>query len=459
MSRPTVTLAALVTLSVLLPLRPAGAQEPAVDSLGAGELAPSPAAASGDRQLVDRVVAVVGDTSVLLSEVREQVLRMQQQGVRIPSDPVARDSLFRGALENVIQERMLLEAASDAGVQVPEAQVDQVVEDRFARMRSNFSSDQEFRNAVESTGQNMFQFRQMLRATARADLIIQRYRQQLMQEQELPSAQVTDEEVRAYFEQRAEGRQRPGAITFDRVMVVPGPDSAAADSARAIAERALEEIRAGEEFAVVARRYSDDPGSRDRGGELGWIRRGDVVPAFAAAAWAAPPGRAVGPVRSRFGYHVIQVENVRGGERNVRHLLVRPRIDDQDVSEARELAASLADSLRAGVDPDRLARRYGLPDEQVRFELRLDELQGRLGSAYADALSSPEEGEVVGPFEVQGAFDLPAFVLAEVLEYTPSGEYRLVDVQERIRENLLQQKQFARYLEELRNRIYVRVLL
>ena len=458
MTRSASTCLAAAALAAVV-LQPLAAQDPVADTLGGGDFAPVTAEDTGDRQLVDRVVAVVGDTSVLLSEVQEQILRLRQQGMPMPQDPVGRDSLFRSALESVIQERMLLEAAEEAGVQVPDAQVDQVVENRFAQMRSNFSSDREFRDAVESTGQNMFQFRQMLRATARADLTIQRYRQQLMQEGELPSAQVTEAEVRAYFEQRAQGRQRPGSITFDRVMIVPTPDSASADSARSVARTALEEVRGGESFAVVARRYSDDPGSRERGGDLGWIRRGDVVPAFANAAWVAPPGRAVGPVRSRFGYHVIEVENVRGGERKVRHVLVRPRIGDEDVREARELAESLADSLRAGADPDRLAREHGLPTEQVRFELRLDEIQGRLGDAYARALSDPSEGAVEGPFEVEGAFGLPTFVLLEVLEYTPSGEYRLEDVRETIRDNLLQQKQFARYLEQLRDRIYVRVLI
>lgn len=448
----------LVVLAlVALPVRPVGAQEPGRDSLGAA-LQP-PAGAPGDVQLVDRVVAVVGDTAVLLSEVQEQVLRMRQQGMQLPSDPAARDSVFRSALQSVVEERMLLEAAREAGVEVAGDQVEQVVDDRMSRMRSNFPSDEAFRSAVENTGQNMFQFRQMLRATARADLTIERFRQQLMESGDLPSANVTDREIRAFFEQRAEGRQRPGSITFDRVMLAPRPDSARADSAYRVAEEAIQEIRSGEDFSVAAHRYSDDPGSREQGGDLGWIRRSDVVPSFARAAWLAPAGRVVGPVPSRYGYHVIEVENVRGGERKVRHILVRPPIDDEDVQEARDLASSLADSLRAGADADRLARQHGLSEEQVRFELQLDEIQGRLGSAYARALSDPSEGEVVGPFEVDGSFDLPLFVVLEVLDYTPTGEYRLEDVRETIRENLLQQKQFAKYLDQLRNRIYVRILI
>ena len=443
-------LAALLAAFVLPPLAPHAAAQ---------QIGPA-AGGQGGPTVVDRVVAVVGDTSVLLTEVQEQLFRLRQQGMQIPEDPAGRDSVFEQALQGLIEERMILEAAKEAGVTVPEQRVDQVVENRFAQMRGRFPSDSAFRAAVEQTGQNMFQFRQMLRAQARSEILRSSFQQQLIQNGELPSATVSEEEIRAYFESRAAGQQRPGSVSFQRVMVVPEPDSAASDSAREVAQRALDEIRGGTDFAVAARRYSEDPGSREEGGDLGWIRRGDVVPRFADMAWAAPPGRAVGPIRTRFGWHVIQVENVRGGERKIRHILVRPPIGDAQVEEARELAASLADSLRAGKDADRLARQYGLPGEQVGFqEVRLDELRGRLGRAYEDALSGAlESGQVVGPFQVEGSFDLPSFVVVKVTDFIPSGEYRLADVREQIRENLLQQKQFRKYVDRLRDRMHVRIL-
>lgn len=444
-------LAAGALLAFLAPLA-----SPAISPAAAQQITP----ASGEGpSVVDRVVAVVGDTSVLMTEVQEQIFRQRQQGMQIPEDPAGRDSVFNQVLQGLIEERMILEAAKEAGITVPEERVTQVVEDRFSQMRGRFPSDSAFRAAVEETGQNMFQFRQMLRAQARAELLQTSYRQQLVQSGELPSATVTEEEIRAYFEQRAAGQRTPGSVSFQRVMVVPEPDSAASDSAREVAQEALDAVRGGTDFAVAARRYSDDPGSRDEGGDLGWVRRGDVVPRFADMAWAAPAGRAVGPIRTRFGWHVIQVENVRGGERKIRHILVRPEVDSTAVREAEELAASLADSLRAGEDADRLAREYGLPGEQVSFDqVRLDELRGRLGTTYEEHLSGVDEGDVVGPFRVEGSFDLPSFVVARVSDFIPSGEYRLDDVREQIRSNLMQQKQFRKYVDRLRERMHVRIL-
>lgn len=450
--RPRGPLLAAATLAALLLLPLVVPSDAAAQQIG-------PAGGGDGPAVVDRVVAVVGDTSVLLTEVQQQILRLQEQGMQVPDDPAGRDSVFQRALEGLIEERMLMEAAKEAGVSVPEQQLDQVVEDRFSQMRGRFPSDSAFRAAVERSGQNMFQFRQMLRGQARAEILQSNFRQQLMETGQMPAASVTEEEIRAYFEARAAGQETPGSVSFERVMVVPVPDSSVADSSREVAQRALEEIREGTDFEVAARRYSDDPGSREEGGDLGWIRRGDVVPRFADLAWAAPSGRAVGPVRTRFGWHLIQVDNVRGGERRIRHILVRPRIEDADVEEARELAASLADSLRDGEDADRMARDHGLPGEQVTFrQVRLDELRGRLGGAYEDALSGVEAGQVVGPFQVDGSFGLPTFVVVKVTDFIPSGEYRLDDVREQIRENLMQQKQFQKYVDRLRERMHVRIL-
>lgn len=446
---PAVAALAFVAAVLLGPLlQPLAAQQPQTGP------------AAGDARVVDRIVAVVGDTTIALSEIREEVLRMRQQGVELPDDPLARDSILQAVLGDLVDRTMMLEQAKRMGVNVSEDRVEQLADDRFSRYRSQFGSDQELRRAVESTGQNMFQFREMLRSQAWAELTLNRLRQRLISDNELPPASVGEEEIRAFFEQNAAGRRRPGSITLDRVMVAPRPDSAAADSARARAETALDEIRSGTPFEVAARRYSDDEDTREEGGDMGWVRRGDVIPAFGDAAWTAPPGRAVGPVETHLGYHVLRVDNVRGGERRLRQILVRPRLDDEDLEDARGRTEALADSLRAGANADRLAREHGLSGQDVRFEdVRLDEIRSRLGEAYADVLDGPSEGDVIGPVEVEGAYGVPLFAVVEVRSYTPTGEYRLEDVRDTIRERLMQQKQFDRYVEQLRDEMYVEILI
>lgn len=449
---------------------PLSAQEPELPpaDTAAGE-APDPltepalpgGTAEGDSlQLVDRVVAVVGDTAILLSEVRQEFVRLQAQGVEIPpAGTPQHDALADRILSAMIDRYLLLDQAKRADISVTDDEVERETERRFQQVRSNFPSPEAFQEAVEESGQNMFQYRQNLRAEARAEMLLQRFRGQLEAGGRMPPARVTEEEIAAYFEEHAARETRPATVSFHRLSVVPRPSEAAEDSALARARRALEEIRGGESFEVVARRYSEDPGSREEGGELGWLRRGDVVPAFGDAAWTARPGAAVGPVQTRFGWHIIRVENVRGGERNLRHILIRPEVGEERVEAARRLAEALADSLRAGSDPLRLAQRHPEAiEEDIRFDdVPVTEIGNRFPPEIGERLTAALPGEVVGPFESRGETGRPAFVVLELVRYRAAGRYELEDVRDTIRDRLRLDKQLERYLDELRRQTYVEV--
>lgn len=418
-------------------------------------------ATGGDSiQVVDRVVAVAGDSAILLSELQEQIFRLRQQGEKIPTDPVARDSLVKATLQDMIDRMLLVQRAQQEGVTVSDDQVQQAVQTQFDRIRSGFQSDEAFRQAVEQTGQNMYQYRQMLQQQARQELMLSRFRSQLVTDGGLPPAAVTDSAVRAYFDANSASARRPASISFERITLVPHPDSSAADSAIALAHKALDEIRSGTDFSVAAHRFSNDPGTRSQGGDMGWIRRSDVVPAFADVAWAAPPGRVVGPIETRFGFHIIKVQNIRGGEREISQILIRPDIDSTDVRKARERANAVADSLRSGDDARRLGREYGIRDQETHFEdIALTDVASRFGDAYAKAIGQPKSGEVIGPFPVTGAFDLSEFVVLKITDFKPAGPYRFEDVKDQIRENLVRAKQFQEYIAQLRRRMYVKIYL
>ncbi len=429
----------------------------------AQEGAEAPVASAPDSlELVDRVVAIVGDTAILLSELRQEFIRLEAQGVQLP--PVGsegREALSQRLLSAMIDRYLLLQQAKRSDISVSDDEVEQVTEQRFQEVRQNFPSQEAFQEAVERSGQNMFQYRQALRAEARAEILLDRFRRQVQRSGQLAPARVSEEEIVAYFGENAAGETRPASVSFHRLAVVPHPSEAAEDSAMARAQRALDEIRAGEPFEVVARRYSEDPGSREQGGELGWLRRNEVVPAFADVAWLARPGVAVGPVRTRFGWHVIRVENVRGGERNLRHILIRPEIGEEERASAREFAEALADSLRAGADARDLAQAHStVIEEDVVFEdVPVSELGQRFGAEVRQRLEGTLPGDVVGPFETRGDAGVPNFVVLEMIRYRAPGPYELDDVRESIRERLRAEKQLERYLEELRGQTYVQLLM
>ena len=126
---------------------------------------------------------------------------------------------------------------------------------------------------------------------------------------------VSEQTLRQYFEDhKAEFIAREERATRHILIAVPpGADEDAVAEARAKAQDVLEQLRAGGDFAALAKEYSDDPGSSETGGDLGWVERGVMVPAFEAAAFALAEGALSDLVRTDFGFHIIQVTDIRGG--------------------------------------------------------------------------------------------------------------------------------------------------
>lgn len=414
-------------------------------------------------QLVDRVAAIVGDTVVLLSEVQQEILRLQSQGAKLPPRGSADfQALVRQILSAMVDQLLLFQEAKRAGIEVQDDDADRLTEEYFQQRRSLFSSEDEFQKAVEATGQNMFQYRQSLRAQARAEIMLQRYQRSLQTSGKLPPVDVSEAEIRQYFQANASREVRPATVSLNRLVLAPEPSESALDSASEVLKKAAEEIlEDGEDFEVVARRYSQDPASRDQGGQLGWLRRNEVVPAFGDAAWYAAPGRIIGPVKTRFGLHLIKVQNVRGGERNLSHILVKPTITQADVELARQRAEALRDSLVAGVDAEHLKDQEGVLDEpEVRYNnVVMDQIAGRFGPEYRARLVQPRAGEVIGPFEVPGDAGVVNFAVVQVIDYRPEGQFQLDDVRDNIRQALRGQKQMAAYLDKLREETFIKILL
>ena len=238
---------------------------------------PPPGPAGDSLQLVDQIVAIVGDTAILRSELYQEFFRMQSQGATLP--PEGSEEWNRLALQVVsaaADRLLILQQAKRSDIVVSEEEVDAFAEQSFQQMRGNFNSDDEMQAAVEQSGMNLLQYRQMLRAEARAEILIRQFRGSLEASGQLPSVVVTEEEIVSYFNEAAASETRPATVSFNQLLIRPLPTPEARDSALAIADRALREIADGEDFAVVARRYSEDTATRDRGGELGWLRRGDA---------------------------------------------------------------------------------------------------------------------------------------------------------------------------------------
>src|SRR5690606_23714623 len=171
-----------------------------------------------------------------------------------------------------------------------------------------------------------------------------------------------------YLEQnRARLGARPATLVFEQVVVPTTATDSAQSAARMKADSVYALALAGEDFEQLARRFSEDPGTRERGGDLGFFREGDMVTEFSRTAFSLRPGQISPPVLTSFGYHIIKLERIRSAERQARHILIRPEISEEDSRRARALADSIIVQLRNGADIDSLIARYCDRDEQSRI--------------------------------------------------------------------------------------------
>ncbi len=165
---------------------------------------------------------------------------------------------------------------------------------------------------------------------------------------------VTDQQVQQYYQQHQKDFQVPEEVKVRHILIkVPtGADAKTDAAAKQKAEDLLKQIKAGGDFDALAKANSDDPGSKDQGGELGMIQRGVTVPAFEQAAFALQPGQISDVVKTQFGYHILKVE-----EKQTAHLkpleevkgqilatLTRQQESDQQAGYAQQLATEAAKS-------------------------------------------------------------------------------------------------------------------
>ena len=410
--------------------------------------------------VVDRIAAIVGDSVVPLSRVEEELNVYRQQGNTVPQDPEGRQALMREVLDNLIDEQLMVQAAlRDTTIVVSEQDVQVAVERAMREIRGQFASELEFRRQLEESNfGSPEEYRRWLTDQQRRELLRNQLLQRVRERGDLTPLAPNEKELRAFYEQsKAQLQRRPATVSFRQIVIRVEADSAATAAARTFADSLVRELRNGADFALLARRHSQDAGSKEQGGDLGWRRRGDFVPQFEAAAFRLKPGQISDPVRTVFGFHVIRVERSQPAEVQVRHILIQPTVTDADRARARERAETVAQRLLDGASFDSLATTYH--DYAGQEQLLIEGFpRAQLPPVYRDALQGAAIGDVIGPtfVEEQGR---AKFAVIRVTDTRPEGEYEFEDLRDQLRNTLAEQNAMERYLRTLRNAAHIEVRL
>lgn len=439
----------LASLLLVAAAATAGAQDSATV---AAEPAP------GQPIVLDRVVAVVGERAILFSDLQAAVNERRAAGLELPPDSAGQMEVARQVLAEMVDEELLVQKAQAAGVDIPPADLERTVDQQIRRVRAQFPSEGQYRTALQQSGLGTpEEYRRRVAEQVRRRALQEQYIGQLRGEGQLLRASVSEKDVAEAFEKNREALpKRPATIGFQQIVIAPQPSPAADSAARAKAESLLVEIRSGADFELIARRESMD-GSADVGGDLGWNRRGAMVPEFEFWMFRLAPGQLSPVFRTAFGWHIVRVDRVQPAEVRARHILIRPRIDSADVERARLRADSVTMLWRQGTAYDSLVASY---HDKAEERLVPDFELAQLPESYRTAFEGVQIGSVTEPFRIaREGGDLPKFVVARVTGRQEAGEYSVADLRERIREQLVYERSIARLIEQLKRETYVSVRL
>lgn len=409
-----------------------------------------------DSAPVDFIVAVAGNSVILNSQVAEEMFQQQSAGRVIPDDPESRAAIRREIVNDLVDVELAVQkAVQDTSIQVTPQEVASAVEQNIRNIRSRVPTESEYRAELEKAGfATPEEYRSWLTDQQRRILLHNKLIEKLRASGQLEPVSPTEEEMRAYFEQaRGQLGKRPATVSFQQIVVAPEPSAEALARALALADSIAVELRAGEDFATAARRFSEDPGSAEKGGDLGWFRREQMVPEFSEIAFKLKPGVVSYPVKSAFGYHIIQVQRVQPTEVQARHILIAPEVTQAEADSAEALAARIREAVIAGASFDSLQRRHH--DRAEEKDVAVVPLS-QLPAPYPTILAEADSGDVPPVLELPGIpGSFGKFVVIEVTGFTPEGDVRFEDVRDVIRQRLSQELSLSRFYDRLREASYV----
>ncbi len=404
------------------------------------------------QQLLDKVVAVVENEVILQSELRQYALNIAfQMRIDPRREPERFEQLERETLQNLINQKILLAKAEEDSIQVEDRQVDSVLEEQINRMIQQVGSEQKLE---EQLGMSISKLKRNFREEVRKNLRVEK-----LQQTKFAEIKITRREVEELYQAMKDSLpELKETVDISHILVSVKPGNTSEQRARERIAELLSRVKAGEDFADLCRRYSEDPGSAARGGEIGFMERGDFVPEFEEVAFLLEPGQFSDIVKSRYGFHIIQCLDRKGDKINVRHLLIRLEPTNVDEVETEKKAQEIRAMLNSPANEfEKLTKQYS-DDESTR------EQGGHLGLFETENLQLPEfkavidtlkPGEISQPFKTKYGW--------HILKLNSKQEPRPIDLRtdwERIEAyalNIKRQKQFQKWLEEIKKDVYVEV--
>jgi peptidyl-prolyl cis-trans isomerase SurA len=400
-------------------------------------------------QVLDRIVAVVENDPILESELNAQIQFFVLSNRMDPKAPGVRDQV----LQSMINEKLIVAKAIEDSVTVTDEEVQQQLETAIQQRVQQVGSEARLE---EMYGMPLSRIKREYRDEMRKNLLAQK-----LQQQRFGTTQIGRYEVEDFFRAYRDSLPRvPDEVELAHIYIKPRFSNSERETARGKMQLILDSIRAGSDFAAMAKRYSEDPGSAPQGGNLGLVRRGQFVKEFESAVFGLGEGQTSGIVETELGLHLIQLIERRGDAVRARHILMRIQRTEAGDSTTIALLDSLRSAALAGSDFGVLAKKFS-EDKETNL------VGGMLGSQDIDQLdknwystvSSLKPGDISKPEKllVGGSY---GYHIVQLRKRTPAHAMSIEQDYHKIESialNYKRTKEYQAWLDEIRGKIYWKV--
>jgi peptidyl-prolyl cis-trans isomerase SurA len=282
-----------------------------------------------ESQVIDKVIAVVGESIVLKSELEKSMQQYLQSGEPVTNN--TRCELF----EDLLFQKLLLNQSQIDSVEVSENQIQNEIDRRLRYFINQIGSEKKLEEYYQkSIAEIKAEFH---------DIVKEQLLVQTMQGKINANVKVTPAEVKSFYDKIPKDSLPFISSEIEVAQIVKKPP-VSEEEKKAVKEKLesiKKRIKQGEDFGTLAVLYSEDPGSSRKNGDLGFVTRATLVPEFAAVAFKLKEGQVSDIVETEYGFHVIQMVERRGEEARLKHILIAPKISPQDLIKSKEFLDSL----------------------------------------------------------------------------------------------------------------------
>ncbi len=404
---------------------------------------------------IDGVVAIVGEKIVLQSAVESQLEQIKAQGYEQDEQ-----LLKCQILEELLYQKLLANRAQIDSLNVSDEEINSAIDQRIAYFVGQIGSEQKLE---EYFGKSINALREDFKPVFKEQMMAQR-----MESRITSDVKITPEDVRKFYYSIPKDSLPllPAEMQMSQIVLFPKVSKA---EKQRLTEKLLgfkNRVDSGEDFSLLATLYSEDQGSATKGGELGFLSRGVLVPEFEAAAFRLQDGEISDVVQTKFGFHLIQMISRRGEQINVRHILLKPSFSTITMNRAKTKLDSITNLIRIdSLSFEEAAYQFSQEDSKNNGGLLINPQTGTSSFAIEEiepsiyfALEKMEKNQISEPLVFTSIDQRKGYRILFLNERTVSHRANLKDDYDRIRlvaEQELKNKTSKEWVNNTINETYI----